>query len=80
MRKKLWDFDAVELDLEDRDAKVILVHKISGVQIEVRFRLPKHCIRGSASSIKTGLELLAADQVLELASYLDAPVDDSPSS
>ncbi|MEM6412957.1 MAG: hypothetical protein AAF683_15655 [Pseudomonadota bacterium] len=74
MRQKLWDVDAVELDLEDRDAKVTLVHKISGVQIEVRFRIPPESIRGSTKSIKTGVELMAAYQVLELASYLDAPV------
>lgn len=76
MRKKLWSFDTVSVELEDRDAKVSAVHFVSGTIITVRLRLDKNQISGLASDFRQKLEYLATNEVLDLASFLELTWDE----
>ena len=71
VRLELWQIDGVTIDLEDRDAKVRAVHRIDGTEIEVRFRVTEKQMKGSPASLRQRIELLAADRILSLASFLD---------
>jgi hypothetical protein len=75
MRKRLWQVDAVIVDLEDRDATVSLVHQKSLSEITVKFRLSPRQIEEPALSLRKRLEFLAADLILDLGSFLDSASD-----
>ena len=75
MRQKLWSVDRIVVDLEDRDATVSIVHRISLSEITVRFRLTPEQIDHAATSLRRRIEVLAADLVLDLGSFLDATND-----
>ena len=75
MRKQLWQVDRVVIDLEDRDATVSLLHKISLSEITVRFRLKPEQLEEAAISLRKRIEVLAADLVLDLGSFLDSLPD-----
>lgn len=75
MRKQLWQVDRVIIDLEDRDATVSLLHKISLSEITVRFRLKPEQLEEAAISLRKRIEVLAADLVLDLGSFLDSLPD-----
>lgn len=74
MRQRLWAVDSVSIDLEDRDVSVELVHKISLARITVEFRLSEHQLKGSPARLKRAVETLAADKILDLASFLEGDV------
>ena len=71
MRRKLWQVDRVLVDLEDRDATVSLVHHISLSEVTVRFRLEPEQLIDAAGPLRRRVELLAAQLVLDLGSFLD---------
>lgn len=75
MRKKLWQVDRVVVDLEDRDATVSLVHHISLSEVTVRFRLKPEQLLDSALPLRRRIEVLAAELVLDLGSFLDLSPD-----
>lgn len=72
MRQRLWEVDRVVIDLEDRDATVSLLHKISLSEITVRFRLKPEQLADQEQSLRRRIEFLAADIVLDLGSFLDS--------
>ncbi len=72
MRKHLWQVDRVIVDLEDRDATVSLVHRISLNEITVRFRLRTEQLDDTAMPLRRRVEVLAAEIVLDLGSFLDS--------
>ena len=71
MGRKFWAFDTVTVDLEDRDVTVTLVHFLTHTEVKICFRLAEDQLGGSASSLKNRLQTLAADQILDLASFID---------
>lgn len=71
-RRHLWTFDAATIDLEDLDVSVTATHGPSLAQVCIRFRLRREQIRGDAESLRKRIEVLAADKVLDLASFLDS--------
>ena len=71
MRVKLWAFDTVTVDLEDRDVSVKLIHKVTLSEIMVCFRVPENLLEASALDLRRHIENLATDKILDLASYLD---------
>jgi hypothetical protein len=73
MRPRLWSFDNVHVDLEDRDACVTAVHGKTGTEIKVQFRLSRDQLSGPVEGLRQRLELLATDQILDLSSFLDRP-------
>tara|TARA_R110001606_G_scaffold279266_1_gene427760 strand:+ start:247 stop:468 length:222 start_codon:yes stop_codon:yes gene_type:complete len=73
MREKLWSFDTVVVDLEDRDVIVKLVHERTLAEITVQFRVPESSFNASVQTLRRHAETLAADKILDLASFLDAP-------
>jgi hypothetical protein len=75
MRKHLWQVDRVLVDLEDRDATVSLIHHISLSEITVRFRLRPEQLSESALPLRRRIEVLAAEIVLDLGSYLDSSLE-----
>lgn len=75
MRQQLWHVDRVIIDLEDRDATVSLLHKISLSEITVRFRLKPEQLEDAAITLRRRIEVLAADLVLDLGSFLDSLPD-----
>jgi hypothetical protein len=75
MRKHLWQVDRVLVDLEDRDATVSLIHHISLSEITVRFRLRPEQLSESAMPLRRRIEVLAAEIVLDLGSYLDSSLE-----
>ena len=75
MRKHLWQVDRVVVDLEDRDATVSLVHHISLSEITVRFRLKPEQLCESALPLRQRIEVLAAELVLDLGSFLDTELE-----
>lgn len=72
MRQQLWQIDKVIIDLEDRDAAVTLVHKLSFSEVTVRFRLKPDQLAGEALPLRRRLEVLAAEIVLDLGSFFDS--------
>ncbi|MBU1289035.1 MAG: hypothetical protein KJ871_15080 [Alphaproteobacteria bacterium] len=72
MRIKMWSFDNVLIDLEDRDVSVKAVHALNGTEITVAFRLGEKQVRGEAGELRKRIEILAADRLLDLASFLDS--------
>lgn len=72
MRIKLWSFDNVTVDLEDRDVSVKAVHALNGTEITVVFRLGETQVQGGAFDLRKRIELLATDRLLDLASFLDS--------
>ena len=72
MRKHLWQVDSVLVDLEDRDATVALIHRISLSEVTVRFRLKPEQLDDGALPLRRRVELLAAEIVLDLGSFLDS--------
>jgi hypothetical protein len=75
MRQHLWQVDRIVVDLEDRDASVPLLHKISLSEITVRFRLRPEQLDDAAASLRRRIEVLAAELVLDLGSYFDSMPD-----
>jgi len=73
MRTKLWSFDTVVVDLEDRDVSVKLVHQRTLAEVTVQFRIPEQTLNASGNLLRRYAEALATDKILDLASYLDAP-------
>jgi hypothetical protein len=73
MRQQLWQVDRVVVDLEDRDATVALLHRISLCEITVRFRLKPEQLDDAAASLRRRIELLAGELILDLGSFLDSP-------
>lgn len=73
MRPKLWIFDTVFVDLEDRDVRVKLVHNITLAEITVEFRLAPSQLKGGPEELRQHIEFLATDKILDLASFLDNP-------
>lgn len=73
MRTKLWSFDTVVVDLEDRDVTVKLVHERTLAEITIQFRVPEKSLEASAQTLRRHVEALATDKILDLASFLDAP-------
>ena len=73
MRTKLWSFDTVVVDLEDRGVTVKLVHERTLAEITVQFRIPEKSLEASAQTLRRHAEALAADKILDLASFMDAP-------
>ncbi|KDA03216.1 hypothetical protein [Hyphomonas oceanitis] len=71
VRLELWQIDGVTIDLEDRDAKVRAIHRIDGTEIIVSFRVTEKQMKGSPAALRQRIELLAADRILSLASFLD---------
>lgn len=71
MRKILWSFDRVQLDFEDRDAEVVAVHCLTGTEVSVKLRLAEYQMKGSPQMLRNSIEVLATDQLLDLASFLD---------
>ncbi|MBU1286140.1 MAG: hypothetical protein KJ871_00290 [Alphaproteobacteria bacterium] len=72
MRVHLWSFDTVTVDLEDRDVSVKAVHALNGVQVIISFRLSENQLKGGPISLRRTIETLAADKILDLASFLDS--------
>lgn len=72
MRAKLWSFDTVVVDLEDRDVTVKLVHERTLAEVIVRFRLPETSLEERARVLRRHAELLATDKIQDLASFLDS--------
>ena len=73
MRTQLWSFDTVIVDLEDRDVTVKLIHQRTLAEITVQFRVPERSLEASAQTLRRYAEALAADKILDLASFLDTP-------
>ncbi|WP_272993214.1 MULTISPECIES: hypothetical protein [Hyphomonas] len=73
MRKKLWAFDGVNVDLEEGDVSVSAVHFITGTEIKVNFRVAPNQTRGRVQDLRSKLEYLAADKLLDLTSFLEHP-------
>lgn len=73
MRERLWTFDTVLIDLEDRDVTVRLVHARSSASISVAFRMAEAAIETSVHDLRRRAEFIARDRILELASFLDTP-------
>jgi hypothetical protein len=73
MRPKLWSFDTVVIDLEDRDVTMKLTHERSLAEVTVQFRIPEKSLEANAWILRRHAELLATDKILDLASFLDAP-------
>tara|TARA_R110002020_G_scaffold406378_1_gene616346 strand:- start:16561 stop:16791 length:231 start_codon:yes stop_codon:yes gene_type:complete len=71
MRKTLWAFDTVTVDLEDKDCSVKAVHAISLAEITIAFRLTERQLKGSPGQLRRAIETLATDKILDLASFLD---------
>ena len=71
MRRKLWCFDTVSVDLEDRDVSVRAIHQITLTEITINFRLTQNQLKGSPAQLRRSIEVLAADRILDLASFLD---------
>lgn len=72
MRKRLWQVDSVFVDLEDRDATVSLIHEKSLSEVVVKFRLAPHQLDENAIPLRKRIEVLAADLILDLGSFLDS--------
>ena len=75
MRKRLWKIDSVFVDLEDRDAAVSLIHERSLSEVVVKFRLSPHQLDDNAMPLRKRIEILAADLILDLGSFLDTVPD-----
>ena len=75
MRKRLWKIDSVFVDLEDRDAAVSLIHEKSLIEVVVKFRLSPHQLDDNAMLLRKRIEILAADLILDLGSFLDTVPD-----
>ncbi|KCZ61475.1 hypothetical protein [Hyphomonas atlantica] len=75
MRKRLWQVDAVVVDLEDRDATVSMVHQKSLSEVIVKLRLSPRQLNDAATPLRKRIETLAADLVLDLGSFLDSVSD-----
>lgn len=75
MRQQLWQVDTVVIDLEDRDAAVTLVHKLSFSEVTIRFRLKPEQLVSEALPLRRRIETLAAEIVLDLGSFLDSASD-----
>lgn len=73
MRPKLWQIDAVFIDLEDRDVTIKLVHAKSLACVTVEFRMTEAAVDTSVRELKRRAEFIARDRLLELASFLDEP-------
>ena len=73
MRKKLWAFDMVSVDLEDRDILVKIIHRVTLTEITVQFRAPEKVLDASVHELRIYAETLATDCILDLASFLDQP-------
>ena len=71
MRTSLWTFDTVRVDPEDRDCSVRAVHAIRLTQVTIAFRLTDRQLKGSPGKLRRAIEILAADKILDLASFLD---------
>ena len=72
MRKRLWQVDSVFVDLEDRDATVSLIHEKSLSEVVVKFRLAPGQLDENALPLRKRIEILAADLILDLGSFLDS--------
>lgn len=72
MRRRLWDFDTVVLNLEDRDITVTAVHLITLTETKICFRLFPEQVQVSVNSLREHIEGLAADRIRDLASFLDS--------
>lgn len=75
MRQHLWQVDKVTIDLEDRDAAVSLVHKLSLSEVTVHFRLKPEQLDAQAIPLRRRIEILAGEIVLDLGSFLDSVSD-----
>ena len=75
MRKRLWKIDSVFVDLEDRDAAVSLIHEKSLSEVVVKFRLSPRQLDDNAMPLRKRIEILAADLILDLGSFLDTVPD-----
>lgn len=72
MRPVFWSIDSVQIDLEDRDASVKLVHGPTLASVVVEFRLTEAALAGSVDDLKRRVEHLARESVLDLASFFDS--------
>ncbi|MAB11856.1 hypothetical protein [Hyphomonas sp.] len=73
MRIKLWAFDTVHVDLEDRDVSVTVVHGITGTEVNIRFRVTPEQLKGPVENLRPKLEHLATHRLLDLSSFLEHP-------
>ena len=74
MRTKLWSFDTVVVDLEDRDVTVKLVHERTLAEITVQFRIPETSLETSALISRCHAETLTTDRIFDpCPPFLDAP-------
>lgn len=71
MRQHLWQVDRVIVDLEDRDATVCLLHKVSLSEVSVRFRLRPEQLDEVAGPLRRRIEALAAEIIRDLGSYFE---------
>ena len=71
MRQQLWAFDSVSVDLEDRDVTVTFVNFLTHAEVKIRFRIAENQLTGPADSLKRRLEVLASENILDLASFID---------
>lgn len=71
MRPQLWQFDTVQIDLEDRDVTVKLAHAKSAACITVEFRMAEAALDTSVHELRQRAEFLAREWVFDLASFLE---------
>lgn len=73
MRPAFWQLDKINVELEDRDVLVRMVHGRTLVAVTVEFRLPAGQTDRSVADLKRQAECLARESLLDLASFLDRP-------
>ena len=79
MRNRLWDFSYTTIDLEDLDVSVEFTHPKSLATVTVKFRVDQSALEGRARDLKGRIELIAREQLLSLASWLEADGELIPS-
>ena len=72
MKKKLWTFDNVVLDIDDRVVAITAVHKNTCTEVRILRRLGEVQMVGSVNEVRARAEHIASDRIQDFASFLDA--------
>lgn len=71
MRPSLWDFEFTKIDLEDLDVTVQLSHEKALSSVTIAFRIDESALEGRAGDLKSRIEVIARNILLNAAASFE---------
>lgn len=71
MRPSLWDFEFTKIDLEDLDVTVQLTHQKSLSSVTIAFRMDQSALEGRAGDLKSRIEVIARNILINAAASFE---------